>query len=46
MKYAIFAAIAIIIFSMAGCQSGPRVYVDQTRTCSYDTIDELIICKD
>jgi hypothetical protein len=46
MKYA-FALIAVMIVLsfFAGCQSVPRIYTEADKTCTWDNVEELIICK-
>lgn len=34
-----------MILLMSACQSTPRVYLDASTTCTWVSVEELIICK-
>ena len=42
--FAIFLLI-LLFFILAGCQTPSRVYLTPIKACTWNTVEELIVCK-
>ena len=41
----VFLLFAIVVFILAGCVSTPRIYKSDQVTCTWSSVEELVVCK-